>query len=166
MDQLFVTENISQILIISTLFYFVALAPIWIPGTLFYRYRKTVSRPFLFIFIVACLSYGFLTFIFFIVAIPAEVYSIFIAPQQEVTGEPHGFSFMFIIGFFEKYALLFAVIMQISISILISNKLIKIWVRVCASLQDVPNVIHRSHSLSSLSREPGRYTQSEEIYEN
>lgn len=135
MTEIFGTEMLTWMGVIVVAYFTLVLSPLWFPGILAYR-RKMFPRPWLFIGLVASITYGFITFLFFVVAIPAEVYSIFIAPQLEAAGKPFGRLFIIGVQFMESYGWLFAVIAQLIFTVITTVWLSRKWENICVALAD------------------------------
>jgi len=134
MVEVFGSEMVFKIVAIGIAFYIVVLAPVWIPGVQAYRHRKELVRPVVFVCVVTCLSYGVFTFLLFLIAVPAEAYVIFIAPSLQEAGKPYGESLVKAIDFFSAYGWLLVVVLQIALTTILTNRLIKKWNGVNASL--------------------------------
>ena len=134
MIEVFGSEMVFKMAAIGIVFYIVILAPVWIPGIQAYRHRNELARPFVFVCVVTCLSYGVFAFLLFLIAVPAEAYAIFIAPSLQEAGKPYGENVIKVIDFFSSYGWLLVVVLQIVLTVILTNKLIKKWNGVNASI--------------------------------
>ncbi len=71
---------------------------------------------------------------YFVIAVPAEAYAIFIAPSLQEAGKPYGEGLLKVIDFFSSYGWLLVVVLQIVLTVFLTNKLIKKWNGVNESL--------------------------------
>ena len=134
MVEVFGSEILLEMVAIGLVFYIFVLAPIWIPSFQAYRYRKSLSRPFVFIGVVTCLSYGVFTFLIFAIVVPAEAYAMFIAPSLQDAGKAYGETAIIVIDFFGSYGWIFLVVLQLILTVILTNTLIKKWEGVSESL--------------------------------
>ncbi|WP_162823669.1 hypothetical protein [Lysobacter sp. TY2-98] len=67
-----------------------ALAPLLWPARRAFSRRNRLERPWLFTATVAALVYGSVYLVVAVVAIPVQAYVVFVAPQLQEMGQPHG----------------------------------------------------------------------------
>ena len=72
------------LLSLALLYFSLALLPFIAPLLRAFWKNHRLPRPFLFIFIVASISYGIPLAVLFIFSVPSALYSIYIAPQLQV----------------------------------------------------------------------------------
>lgn len=126
--------KLGALLALVALAYFLfSFAPILWPAFRAFRRRTRLSRPWLFTGVVGALVYGMFWFFLCALVIPAEVYTIFIAPQLQEAGLPYGDAFVRVADLVGKYWWLGLPPLQLVSTVLVTRKLAAKWDRLCAA---------------------------------
>ena len=81
---------VTYLALVAITYLLFSLAPIIWPAIRAFRRSQRLPRPWLFTAVVAALIYGSVYLVVCIVAIPIQVYVVFLAPQLEQMGQPYG----------------------------------------------------------------------------
>lgn len=127
--------KVSALLALVALAYFLfSFAPILWPAFRAFRRKSRLSSPWLFTGVVGALVYGMFWFLLCALMIPAEVYTVFIAPQLQEAGLPYGEAFVRVADFIGNYWWLGLPPLQLIFTVLVTRKLTARWDRLCAAV--------------------------------
>lgn len=130
----FPPQMAAMLIALGVVYFLMSWAPIWWPALAAYRRERSMPRRLLFVVVIACLSYGVFAFLFFALAVPAEMYAIFVAPQLEQLGHPAGRTLLTMLRFLEQYWWLGLPPVLFGTTFFITRKLSSRWVHICATL--------------------------------
>jgi hypothetical protein len=123
-----------MLIALGVVYFLMSWAPIWWPALAAYRGERSMPRRLLFVFAIACSSYGVFAFLFFALTLPAEMYAVFVAPQMEQLGHPASRPLLTVLRFLEQYWWLALPPVLFGTTFFITRKLSKRWVHICAAL--------------------------------
>jgi len=126
--------KLSALLALVAFAYFLfAFAPVLWPAFRAFGRKGRLPRPWLFTLVVGALVYGMFWFLLCALMIPAEMYSVFIAPQLQEAGLPHGEALVRVADLAGKYWWLGLPPLQLLSTVLVTRKLAAKWDRLCAA---------------------------------
>lgn len=114
-------------------YFLMSFSPVLWPALLAYRRRSWLPRPFLFVFTVAAIVYGALSFVGFALLLPIEVYGIFVAPPLEASGVPVGAPVLKVSGFLVDYWWLIVPPTYLIFTWLVTTYVGRRWQHICAA---------------------------------
>jgi hypothetical protein len=130
----FPPQMAALLIFLGVAYFIMSWAPLWWPALLAYRHRSSTPRRWLFVVVVACLTYGLFVFFFFALTIPAQVYAIFIAPQWEQLGYPIGRPVLRVFRLIADYWWLVLPPVLLLTAWFVTRKLLRVWPRICAAV--------------------------------
>jgi hypothetical protein len=120
--------------LISVGYFLLSFAPVIWPAVRAFRRANRLSRPWLFVGLVACFTYGVFSFFIFALMLPAQAYTIFIAPQLEEAGWPSGHYFVRVTTFIADYWWIALPPAQLLATFFVTRRLSVRWERICSAL--------------------------------
>ncbi|MBW8311653.1 MAG: hypothetical protein K0M64_06405 [Rhizobium sp.] len=81
---------VALLAVVAIVYLLLALTPLIWPAARAFRRGRRLERPWLFIGVVGALVYGSVYLVVAVIAIPVQVYVVFLAPQLEESGHPYG----------------------------------------------------------------------------
>src|SRR6185312_1841672 len=130
----FPPQMAAMLIALAIVYFLISWAPIWWPALAAYRSGHSMPRRFLFVVVIACMSYGAFAFLYFALTFPAQAYALFIAPQLEQLGHPTGRSLLVVLRFLEQYWWLGLPPVLFGTTFFFTRKLSKRWLQICAAL--------------------------------
>lgn len=127
-------ELVALLSAVAIAYFVVALMPAWWPALRAFRAKTRLPRPFLFVAVVAALVYGMYFLWGCIVLLPLEAYRIFIAPQLQVAGLPHGAWLVRGLDLVGGYGWLAAAAIQLVFTVWLTRRLAPRWPDICDAL--------------------------------
>jgi hypothetical protein len=118
---------------IAIAYFLVSFAPILWPAVVAWRNSPRLSRPFVFVTVVAALVYGTFSFLGFALLLPVEAYSIFVAPSLESAGISPGVRVLRISRFFAEYWWIFVPPVQFVLTWFVTAYVGRRWQHICAA---------------------------------
>lgn len=125
----------AMIVAVGLTYFLMSWAPVWWPAMVAYRGGRLMPRRFLFVVVVACLSYGIFSFLLFALFFLAEMYAMFVAPQLDRLGYPAGRPVLAVIRFLEHYWWLVLPPLLFAATFFITRKLSSRWEKICVALE-------------------------------
>lgn len=122
------------LLTIAALYLAATTSPIWVPAVIVIRNRRNFSRPWLFVGVIACLAYGLLFLLFFVLYLPFVMYAIYVAPQLEAAGLNPGKAILAILEFTATYNWFIGPGILLATSIFTTKKVKGRWNGICNAL--------------------------------
>lgn len=122
----------AMIIVIAVVYFIVSFVPVWFPAIRVFRHKARLPRPFLFVGVVSALVYGVFSFLVFVILLPLEAYSIFIAPQLEAAGMEAGGGIRRALDFLISYWWIFVPLVQLVLTWYITSQVGKRWMYICA----------------------------------
>lgn len=127
--------KLSALLALVALAYVLfSFAPVLWPAYRAFRRKTRLSKPWLFTGVVGALVYGIFWFLLCALMIPAEAYTVFIAPQLQEAGLPYGKAFVSVADFIGNYWWLGLPPLQFVSTVMVTRKLAARWERLCAAV--------------------------------
>lgn len=124
----------ALLLLCAALYLLIALAPLLWPAIRAFRRSSRLERPWLFTATVAALTYGMVYLLVAIIAIPVQAYVVFIAPQLQQMGQPHGQWLVSTAHFVGEWWWPVLPIGVLVATVLLTKKLAARWSGICAAL--------------------------------
>ena len=143
----FGAEMTALLAAIAIVYFLVSFAPVLWPAFVAWRNRPHLSRPLVFVAVVAALVYGAFSFLGFAVLLPVEAYSIFVAPSLEAAGVAHGSGLLRVSRFFAEYWWIFVPPVQLALTWFVTIQVGRRWQHICAAPPNhsfKPNLLRRS----------------------
>ena len=126
--------KLSALLALEALAYFLfSFAPVLWPAFRAFRRKGRLSKPWLFTGVVGALVYGIFWFLLCALMIPAEMYTVFIAPQLQEAGLPYGEALVRVAGLVGRYWWLGLPPLLLVSTVVVTRKLAAKWDRLCAA---------------------------------
>ena len=125
----------AALTIAACLYILVTWVPLWWPTFIALRRRPSLPRRLLFVGIVAGLSYGIVFLFLFALALPAGIYSLFVAPSLQQVGHPYGALIVSVTQYIEQYGWLALPPVLLVLTFILTHKLAKFWSRICEGLR-------------------------------
>lgn len=129
-------ELIAMLVLAAVTYFLISLAPILWPFLRAFRRRKRLPRPWLFTAVVSALTYGTISILVTILAIPVEVYVAFFAPQFEEMGVAHGAWLVSTSRFIGEWWWVVLPPAMLAMTFLLTRRLAGRWPQLCAALAD------------------------------
>jgi len=124
----------AALTIAACVYILVTWTPLWWSAFIALRRRPNLPRRLLFVGVVAGLSYGIVFLFLFALALPAGIYSLFVAPSLQQVGHPYGALIVSITQYIEQYGWLALPPVLLVLTFTLTHKLAKLWSRICAGL--------------------------------
>jgi len=124
----------AALTIAACLYILVTWAPLWWPTFIALRRRPQFPRRLLFVGVVAGLSYGTIVLFFFLLALPAGVYSLFVAPSLQQMGHSYSGVVVVITQHVEQYGWLALPPLLLVLTFTLTHQLAKRWPGICGGL--------------------------------
>ena len=112
----------------------VALAPLLWPALRAFRRSRRLERPWLFTLTVAALTYGFVYLAAATIAIPIQAYVVFIAPELQQAGQPHGSWLVATSRFVGRWWWPLLPLAVLAATVWLTRKLAAKWSGICSAL--------------------------------
>ena len=93
-----------------------------------------LPRPWLFAFVVAGLVYGWFVMLLATLALPGQVFLVYIAPQLQEAGKPYGRWFVPALAFFVEYWWLLMPPLLLILTWLVTRMLARRWAAICSRM--------------------------------
>jgi len=132
--ELFGPGLFAMLVLVALVYLLLSLAPVLWPAWRAFRRRDRLPRPFLFVGVVTGLSYGVMSFYVFTFAVPVETYTVFIAPQLQEAGIPHGEALVRMSNWVTDYWWVPSPLMLLAATVWLTAWLARRWDRVCDAL--------------------------------
>jgi hypothetical protein len=120
--------------VVAAAYFLFSLAPVIWPALRAFPRRRALSRPWLFVGLVACVTYGLFSFFLFALMIPAQAYTIWLAPQFEEAGWPYGKHLVWTTRFLAEYWWIALPPLQLLVAFFVTRRFAAKWERICSSL--------------------------------
>lgn len=127
-------EMVALLAAVGIAYFVVGLMPAWWPALRAFRRKARLPRPLLFVAVVAALVYGVYFLWGCIVLLPLEAYRLFIAPQLQAAGLPHGAWLVRGLDLVGGYGWLAAAAIQLVFTGWLTRRLAPRWPGICAAL--------------------------------
>ena len=137
-QEAFGTELIALLALIAVVYLLLALAPLLWPALRAFRRGRRLERPWLFIWTVAALVYGSVYLVAATIAIPVQAYVIFIAPQLQELGQPHGEWLVAVSRFIGRWWWPALPVALAIATVVLTRRLATRWPALCAALKAYP----------------------------
>jgi len=125
----------SLLVAVAMAYALLSLAPLLWPAWRAFRAPQRLPRRWLFVGVVCALVYGALTFFVAAVALPVDVYLVFIAPQLQEAKLPYGAMFVRVSDVVVNYWWVAAPAFQLLATWYLTRWLAARWERLCAALE-------------------------------
>ena len=111
-------------------------SPLFWPAFRAVRGNPRLPRPWLFSFVVAALVYGIFAFAMTAMLIPADAYTVFVAPQLQEMGMPTGRFFVGIVRFISMWWWIPLPPASFGLTFLLTRVLAKKWPGICSAMAE------------------------------
>ena len=125
----------ALILTVGGVYMVLSWAPLWWPAITTWRQRHVMPRRLLFILVVASISYGVFVLLFFTLAIPFQLYAVYVAPTWEQLGYPTGHFLLTLHSYFESLWWVFLPPTLLAATFLVNRKLALRWTQICSAIE-------------------------------
>ena len=129
-----IETDTAALTIAVCLYELVACAPLWWPTFIALRRRPQLPRRLLFVGVVAGLSYGTVVPFYFLLAFPAGIYSLFVAPSLQQMGHSYSKLVVVVAQHVEQYGWLALPPLLLVLTFELTRQLAKRWPRICDGL--------------------------------
>jgi hypothetical protein len=133
-QETFGTGLLALMAIIAILYLLLALAPLLWPALRAFRRGRRLERPWLFVWTVAALVYGSVYLVAAAIVIPVQAWVIWIAPQLQELGQPHGEWLVAVTRFVGQWWWPALPIALVVATVMLTRRLAARWPGVCAAL--------------------------------
>ena len=124
------------IVLVGIGWFLMSWSPLIWPAFRAFRGTPRLPRPWLFSLVVAALVYGILAFAVTALLIPADAYTVFIAPQLQEMGMPVGRPLVGVIRLISMWWWIAMPPVFFGITFLVTRELAKKWPKICSAMAD------------------------------